>query len=215
MDAQIDNVLALIEELILAHGVFHAKLHFSSSRATVWLVDNPYVYQILNFDELSNPDICLAYRSHEYFEKAIVKPEVIPQVFQQFKALRFADETIYLRAASLNVVNGMVDNLNRLATEVSRVAQVAGTEGKLDERAKVEGVSGSWKDIVETLNNLIDSIATPVQEVIRIAVAKCPYLVPSKVIEYRYDKGNSCCDQNVELGKFHQHKEQPKINYCS
>ncbi|HED34647.1 MAG TPA: hypothetical protein ENJ08_10615, partial [Gammaproteobacteria bacterium] len=108
MDAQIDDVLSLVEELILVQGVFHAKLHFSSSRATFWLVDNPFVYQILNFDELSNPDICLAFRRQKYFDKAIVKPEKIPLVFQQFKALRFSDETIYLRAASLNVVNGMV-----------------------------------------------------------------------------------------------------------
>ncbi len=68
-------------------------------------------------------------------------------------------------------INKMVDDLNRLASEVSRVAQVAGREGRLDERAKVEGVGGSWKDIVDTLNNLINSIATPVQEVIRLAVA--------------------------------------------
>ena len=68
-------------------------------------------------------------------------------------------------------LNSMVDNLNRLAGEVSRVAQVAGTEGKLSERAKVEGVAGSWKSIVDTLNTLIDSIATPVQEVIRLAIA--------------------------------------------
>jgi methyl-accepting chemotaxis protein len=68
-------------------------------------------------------------------------------------------------------LNKMVDDLNRLASEVSRVAQVAGREGRLDERAKVEGVGGSWKDIVDTLNNLINSIATPVQEVIRLAVA--------------------------------------------
>jgi len=68
-------------------------------------------------------------------------------------------------------LNNMVDNLNRLASEVSRVAQVAGAEGRLSERAKVEGVAGSWKDIVDTLNTLIDSIATPVQEVIRLAIA--------------------------------------------
>lgn len=108
MDAQIDDVLSLVEELILGRGVFHAKFHFSSSRATLWLVDNPFVYQILNIDELSNPDICLAYRHQKYFEKAIVPVEKIAPVFQQFKSLRFADETIYLRAASLNVVNGMV-----------------------------------------------------------------------------------------------------------
>jgi len=108
MDAQIDDILSLLEELISANGVFHAKLHFSSSRATLWLVDNPYNYQILNMDELSDPDICLAFRHHEYFDKAIVDPKKIPLIFQQFKALRFADETIYLRAASLNIVNGMI-----------------------------------------------------------------------------------------------------------
>ncbi|HXT02266.1 MAG TPA: methyl-accepting chemotaxis protein, partial [Elusimicrobiota bacterium] len=70
-----------------------------------------------------------------------------------------------------NTINKMVDDLNRLASEVSRVAQVAGTEGNLTERAKVEGVSGSWKGIVDTLNALIDSIATPVQEVLRLAIA--------------------------------------------
>ena len=70
-----------------------------------------------------------------------------------------------------NTINSMVDSLNKLASEVSRVAQVAGIEGKLAERAKVEGVAGSWKDIVDTLNSLIDSVATPVQEIIRLAVA--------------------------------------------
>lgn len=108
MDARIDDVHSLIEEMILARGVFHAKLHFSSSRATLWRVDDPYNYQILNIDELTDPDIILAYNHQDYFAKAIVEPEKIARVFQQFNTLRFADETIYLRAGSLNVVNGMV-----------------------------------------------------------------------------------------------------------
>ncbi len=108
MDAKIDDVLSLLEEMILALGVFHAKLHFSSSRATLWRVDDPYSYQILNIDELTDPDIILAYHHQDYFDKAIVEPEKISRIFQQFKTLRFADETIYLRAGSLNVVNGMV-----------------------------------------------------------------------------------------------------------
>jgi len=108
MDAQIDDVLSVVKELILARGIFHAKLHFSSSRATLWRVDNPFDYQILNIDELSDPDICLAFRHQKYFEKATVNVNSIKKVFKQFKDLRFADETIYLRAASLNVVNGMV-----------------------------------------------------------------------------------------------------------
>ncbi|MFH1653124.1 MAG: HAMP domain-containing protein [Pseudomonadota bacterium] len=70
-----------------------------------------------------------------------------------------------------NTINQMVDSLNRLAAEVARVAQVAGAEGKLSERAEVEGVKGSWKEVVDTLNTLLDSIVSPVQEVIRLAVA--------------------------------------------
>lgn len=108
MDTQIDDVLSVIKELILTRGVFHAKLHFSSSRATLWRVDNPFDYQILNIDELSDPDICLAFKHQPYFDKATVEEKNINLVFQQFKDLRFADKNIYLRAASLNVVNGMV-----------------------------------------------------------------------------------------------------------
>lgn len=108
MDAKIDDVLNVMKELILTRGIFHAKFHFSSSRATLWRVDNPYDYQILNIDELSNPDTCLAFKHQKYFERATVDAKSIDLIFQQFKALRFADETIYLRAASLNVVNGMV-----------------------------------------------------------------------------------------------------------
>lgn len=108
MDAKIGDVLNVMKELILTRGIFHAKFHFSSSRATLWRVDNPYDYQILNIDELSDPDICLAFKHQEYFNKATVDAKSINLIFQQFKDLRFADETIYLRAASLNIVNGMV-----------------------------------------------------------------------------------------------------------
>jgi methyl-accepting chemotaxis protein len=68
-------------------------------------------------------------------------------------------------------INLMVDDLNRLASEVSRVARVAGAEGKLTERATVGGVSGSWKELVDTLNALIESIGLPVLEVSRVVQA--------------------------------------------
>ena len=68
-------------------------------------------------------------------------------------------------------INRMVGDLNRLASEVSRVARVAGAEGKLTERATVTDVSGSWKELVDTLNALIESIALPVLEVSRVVRA--------------------------------------------
>ncbi len=108
MDKHLDEVLPIINELITEHGVFHGKLHFSSSRASLWLVDDPFTYRILNFDEIIDPDICLAYPRHDYHERAIVPVDKVAAIFEIFRQLRFADENVYLRAGSLNVINGMV-----------------------------------------------------------------------------------------------------------
>ena len=108
MDTHLDEVIPIMNELITEHGVFHGKLHFSSSRASLWLVDDPFTYRILNFEEIIDPDICLAYPRHEYHERAIVPEDQVIKVFELFKALRFADENVYLRAGSLNIINGMV-----------------------------------------------------------------------------------------------------------
>ncbi|MDH5611694.1 MAG: PDC sensor domain-containing protein [Gammaproteobacteria bacterium] len=108
MDKHLDEVIPIISELMSEHGVFHGKLHFSSSRATLWLIEDPFSYRILSIDELIDPDICLAYPRHAYHERAIVPADKIMPVFELFRRLRFADENIYLRAGSLNLINGMV-----------------------------------------------------------------------------------------------------------
>ncbi|HRJ54457.1 MAG TPA: hypothetical protein PLE99_16975 [Candidatus Thiothrix moscowensis] len=108
MDRYIDVVMSVHEALIIDHGVHHFQVHFSSSRTTIWHRDDPYVYRILTNEELIDPNICLAYPRRTYFKRAIVPPADINKVLRQFKALRFADETIYLRSASLNIVNGTV-----------------------------------------------------------------------------------------------------------
>ncbi|MCB1760187.1 MAG: PDC sensor domain-containing protein [Gammaproteobacteria bacterium] len=108
MDSRVDEIIALLVELMSCHGVFHGKLHFSSSRATIWTLDNPYSYRILDFETLADPDICLAYPHRDYPRMAVVPIATIAPIFAIMRELRFADETIYLRAGSLNLCNGMV-----------------------------------------------------------------------------------------------------------
>lgn len=108
MDDHMEDVFALMEELMCQQGVYHGKLHFASSRATLWHVDDPFDYHILTIDELIDPDICLAFPQRPYHERAVIAVEQISQILAQFSALRFADETIYLRAGSINIVNGMI-----------------------------------------------------------------------------------------------------------
>ncbi len=108
MDKKLEDVMTILEELMLEHGVYHCQIHYSSSRVTVWHVDDPYTYRILTMDELSDTEICLAYPKRDYFNRNIVPKDDICNVFKQFSALRFADETIYLRSGSLNLVNGFI-----------------------------------------------------------------------------------------------------------
>lgn len=108
MDLHIDEVMSVIESLICEQGIFHAKLHFSSSRATLWPYDDPYRYRIHVLDEIIDPEVCLAYPKSTYPQGAVVSMEKVGPVLKVFKELRKADETIYLRAASINVMNGLV-----------------------------------------------------------------------------------------------------------
>ena len=108
MDTQIDSVMTILEELMLEHGIYHCQIHYSSSRVTVWHVDDPYTYRLLTMDELSDMGMCLAYPKRSYFNRAIVPKSSIMKILEQFTELRFADETIYLRSGSLNLVNGFV-----------------------------------------------------------------------------------------------------------
>ncbi|MEA1049620.1 PDC sensor domain-containing protein [Lamprobacter modestohalophilus] len=108
MDSRIDAILDLVIELMSSHGVFHGKLHFSSSRATLWLLDDPYHFRVLDYEDLSDPAICLAYPLRAYPDDAAIPSARIRAIFNQFRELRFMDENIYLRSGSLNIMNGLV-----------------------------------------------------------------------------------------------------------
>lgn len=108
LDEHIDMILPVLEELVIENGVFHVKIHFSSSRATLWLIEDPYRYQLLEFEDLSDPDVCLAFPHRPYPAEAVVPQEQIRPILDTFKQLRFADDTIYLRSGSINIFNGIV-----------------------------------------------------------------------------------------------------------
>jgi hypothetical protein len=108
MDEHADDVIAIFDELICERGVFHAKLHYSSSRTTLWLVDDPYRYRIHVLDEIINPAVCLAYPRRPYTDLATVSANLVRPALERFRILREADETVYLRSSSINIINGMV-----------------------------------------------------------------------------------------------------------
>jgi hypothetical protein len=108
MDRMLDQSLSILEELLTQRGVFQCQINFSSSQATVWTVDDPFRYRILDQDAFSDPDICLVYPAQHYPAEAVIPDGDIEHLLDILSSLRMADENIYLRMSSINVFNGMV-----------------------------------------------------------------------------------------------------------
>src|SRR6201999_1966051 len=68
-------------------------------------------------------------------------------------------------------VNSMVDQLNSFAAEVTRVAKEVGTEGKLGGQAQVKGVSGTWKDLTDNVNQLANNLTYQVRNIAKVTTA--------------------------------------------
>ncbi len=108
MDNNLETACAIIEELITDRGMFQGVIHFSSSRATIWFVDDPFRYRILDAEALSDPDICMLYPACPYPEDALIPAERVGSILSGMSRLRLADETLYLRSSSINIFNGMI-----------------------------------------------------------------------------------------------------------
>ncbi len=68
-------------------------------------------------------------------------------------------------------LNTMVDQLNRFASEVTRVAREVGTEGKLGGQAQVPGVAGTWKDLTENVNSMASNLTGQVRNIAEVTTA--------------------------------------------
>src|SRR6202011_4619740 len=68
-------------------------------------------------------------------------------------------------------INTMVDQLNAFAAEVTRVAREVGTEGKLGGQAQVSGVSGTWRDLTENVNQLAGNLTNQVRNIALVTKA--------------------------------------------
>jgi HAMP domain-containing protein/signal transduction histidine kinase/CheY-like chemotaxis protein len=70
-----------------------------------------------------------------------------------------------------DTINTMVDQLRSFASEVTRVAREVGTEGKLGGEARVEGVSGTWKDLTDGVNSMASNLTSQVRNIAAVTTA--------------------------------------------
>ena len=72
---------------------------------------------------------------------------------------------------SAQLVNRMIDQLSVFTSEVTRVAREVGTEGKLGGQAQVKGVSGVWKDLTESVNQMAGNLTAQVRNIAEVTIA--------------------------------------------
>ncbi|MGZ8788457.1 MAG: HAMP domain-containing protein, partial [Thermoanaerobaculia bacterium] len=70
-----------------------------------------------------------------------------------------------------NTINVMVDQLRSFASEVTRVAREVGSEGKLGGQADVQGVSGTWRDLTDSVNYMASNLTNQVRNIAQVTTA--------------------------------------------
>ncbi|PAZ14643.1 hybrid sensor histidine kinase/response regulator [Streptomyces sp. SA15] len=70
-----------------------------------------------------------------------------------------------------NTVNTMVDQLSAFGAEVTRVARDVGTEGRLGGQARVDGVSGTWKELTDSVNFMAGNLTSQVRQIAQVTTA--------------------------------------------
>ena len=78
-------------------------------------------------------------------------------------------EGAFLRSAT--IVNTMIEQLSVFSSEVTRVAREVGTEGKLGGQAKVKGVSGVWRELTESVNQMASNLTAQVRNISEVTIA--------------------------------------------
>src|SRR5205807_2600276 len=86
-------------------------------------------------------------------------------------------ETLELKST----INTMVDQLNGFASEVSRVAREASTEGKLGGQARVRGAAGIWKDLTDSVKAMAASLTVQMRNIAEVTPSAYSRLLRSKI----------------------------------
>ena len=99
--------------------------------------------------------------------EAVANGDLSKKINFQFEGKPLNEE--FYRIGS--IVNQIVDKLNSFSSEVTRVAQEVGTEGKLGVQAKVEGLSGVWKELTDNVNGMAANLTLQVRNIAEVATA--------------------------------------------
>ncbi|MEA2172788.1 MAG: hypothetical protein QOD00_380, partial [Blastocatellia bacterium] len=83
-------------------------------------------------------------------------------------SVRMPDELTGVAGKIADTLNDVIEMNEKMTKELERVSRVVGKEGKIGQRATLPHASGSWGNMVESVNTLIDDMARPTSEMARV-----------------------------------------------
>lgn len=74
----------------------------------LWHVEDSERYHLHHLEDILDPAVCLLYPTSPYPLRASLTANRVPEVLQRFATLRLGDDQLYLRGASLNIIEDRV-----------------------------------------------------------------------------------------------------------
>ncbi len=104
----LEDILPVLEALLVERGIYQCQIHFASSQATVWTLEDPYRYQVLDHVSMTEGDCFQEYPRVPYPYNAKINRQNIARILDTMRQLHFCNQGVYLRLASLNIFNGQI-----------------------------------------------------------------------------------------------------------
>jgi hypothetical protein len=109
-DDAIDRLHEIVVGLLTRRGVFHLKIHYSSSQITCWFARDPFCYEKYVREAVFDAGFLERFPDADYAGKiSLLNATDIRRLLDEFKRLRMTDQTVYLRNAAVNLINGMIN----------------------------------------------------------------------------------------------------------
>lgn len=107
-DTRLMELHAVVQQLLCMRGVFHAKIHYSSNQLTCWLYNDPYRYRVYVGEEIFADGFLDQFEQVMPAYAPVIPAWDVGNILDVFRRLRFQDEQLYLRNASINIINGLI-----------------------------------------------------------------------------------------------------------
>src|SRR5215472_4388702 len=96
----------------------------------------------------------------------------LAELLHALQAMRVGDFSVRMAGERVGIIGKIADTFNeivatnqRMATQIDRVGQVVGREGKTRQRVRFGLSDGAWGEMETSVNTLIDDLLWPTTEV--------------------------------------------------